>query len=221
MFTQPVRGMTLAACKPFAPPQTSNNLKGTMFEQVARYLSQYLTLGDDEVQSFVSLLKPLRLGRKESVIAPGTVPSFDMFVETGCLRIYSITRDGSDRNLHFGTEDSWWCQSAIAGLSPLFAGIDTLETTELLMMDVDRKERLCADVPRFERLFRLLTQRTVSALQQRLMVSLQNTAEARYREFSRLYPDLQGRIPCYHVASYLGISPEFLSKLRRKDRRLS
>ena len=188
-----------------------------MFELVAAHLSKFLTLNDLELQSFASFLKPRRFSRKESVIEPGAAGSFDLFIETGCLRIYSVTLDGFDRNLHFGTEDSWWCHTVMPmPLSPLVVGIDTLENTELLMVDSESKERLCVTFPTFDRLFRLLAQRSLTALQERLVVSLQNTAEARYREFTRFYPNLEARIPNYHIASYLGICPEFFSKLRKK-----
>ena len=124
---------------------------------------------------------------------------------------------GSDRNCTSALSTPWWSHSVMpVSRSPLVGGIDTLENTELLMMDNASKEQLCATFPTLRSTVRLLTQRSLSALQQRLVVSLQNTAEARYREFTRFYPNLETRIPNYHLASYLGICPEFFSKLRRK-----
>lgn len=188
-----------------------------MFDQLASYLAQYLPLSERDFGSFVSLLQRRRVSRKESLIAPGESGAFDIFVESGCLRIYSVTHDGSDRILHFGTENTWWCHSALAGAYPLpHVGIDAVERTDVLLIDRRSKERLCGDVPKFERMFRFLAQSTLAVLQQRLVLSLQNTAEARYEEFTRLYPHLEERIPGYYVASYLGISPEFFSKIRNR-----
>lgn len=188
-----------------------------MFEQLAGYLAQYLVLSEREFLHFASFLKRRHVTRHKGLIDPGQPAAFDVFVETGCLRIYSITTEGSDRVLDFGTENSWWCHSSLAGLYLLpTVGIDALEPTDVLLIDKRSKEQLCGDLPNFERLFRFLAQSTLAALQQRLVLSLQNTAEARYQEFTRLYPHLEGRIPHYHVASFLGICPEFFSKLRKR-----
>jgi len=190
-----------------------------MFQRVAAFLAQHLKLSDKEFQYFVSFLQPRHFGRRERVAGPGDFGSFDLFIDAGCLRMYSVTLDGTDRNLCFCTEGSWWCHSAtLASSGPLVVGIDALERTDLLLLEDESKERLCATSPKFDRLFRVLAQYTVGALQQRLVVSLENTAEARYDEFTRLYPELEARIPRYQVASFLGICPEFFSKLRRKRR---
>ena len=187
-----------------------------MFEQLADHCAQYLSLSEEEFLHFVSFLKRRTFSRKQSVIAPDEACSVDMFIEAGCLRIYSVTHGGSDRVLHFGTEHTWWCHSTLAGAHPLpSVGIDALERTDVLLIDKRNKERLCGDLPKFDRMFRFLTQGTLAALQQRLVLSLQNTAEARYHEFTLLYPHLEDRIPNYHIASYLGICPEFFSKLRK------
>jgi hypothetical protein len=93
------------------------------------------------------------------------------------------------------------------------------EATDVLLIDSSNKERLCGNVPDVERMFRFLAQSNLATLQQRLVLSLQNTAEARYEAFTRLHPHLEERIPGYSVASYLGISPEFFSKLRNRPGR--
>ena len=187
-----------------------------MLEPLASYLAQYQTLSEPEFLHLVSLLKRRRVLRKERLFAPGDIHGLDVFVESGCLRIYSGTDDGAEHILLFGTESTWWCHNLMAGARLLpDVGIDALEPTDVLMLDPASKEQLCREVPPFDRLFRLLAQGTLEALQQRLVLSLQHTAGLRYQEFTRLYPTLEGRIPRYHVASYLGICPEFFSKLRR------
>jgi len=187
-----------------------------MVQQLAANLAQHLVLSDGEFLRFASFFKRRRFVRRQSLIAPGETGGLDIFVESGCLRIYSVTHDGSERILHFGIENTWWCHGALAEPSALpNIGIDALERTEVLLVDKSSKERLCSELPKFDRVFRFLTQGSLAALQQRLVLSMQTTAEARYREFTRLHPNLERRIPRYHVAAYLGICPEFFSKVRK------
>ena len=189
----------------------------SLLEPLASYLAQYQTLSEREFLHLVSLLRRRRILRKERLFAPGEVRGLDVFVESGCLRIYSGTDEGAEHILLFGTESTWWCHNLMAGARLLpDVGIDALEPTDVLMLDPGSKEQLCREVPAFDRLFRLLAQGTLEALQQRIVLSLQHTAGLRYQEFTRLHPTLEGRIPRYHVASYLGICPEFFSKLRRR-----
>ena len=187
-----------------------------MLEPLAAYLAQYHCLSERDFLHLVPLLKRRRVVRKERLFTAGEARGLDLFVESGCLRIYSATDDGAERILLFGTENTWWCHNLVAGAWLLpSVGIDALERTDVLMLDPASKEQLCREVPAFDRVFRLLAQDTLEALQQRLVLSLHQTADLRYQEFTRLYPTLEGRIPRYHVASYLGICPEFFSKLRR------
>ena len=89
-------------------------------------------------------------------------------------------QDGVERILHFGTENTWWCHSVLSGAYPLpDVGIDAVERTDVLIIDKSSKERLCGDVPNVDRMFRFLEQSNLTTLQQRLVLSLQNTAEAR------------------------------------------
>ena len=187
-----------------------------MLEPLAAYLAQFQRLSEREFLYLISFLKRRRVLRKQRLFTPGESPGSDVFVESGCLRIYSATWDGSERVLLFGTENTWWCHTLMDGARQLpSVGIDALERTDVLLLDPASKETLCREEPSFDRLFRLLAQGVLEALQQRLVLSLQNTADVRYQEFLRLHPTLEERIPRYHVASYLGICPEFFSKLRK------
>ena len=86
-----------------------------MFDQLASYLARYGPLSERDFRSFVSVLRRRRVRRKQNLIMPGEAGSFDVFVESGCLRIYSIMRDGAECILDFGTENTWWCGSVLSG----------------------------------------------------------------------------------------------------------
>ena len=185
-----------------------------MLDQLAANLAQHLALSETEFLHFSSLLQRRRVRPRQSVIQPGDPRGIDVFVDAGCLRVYSITHEGSERILHFAIESTHWCHATLPRV-PFDIGIDALEPSDVLLLERSSKERLCREVPTFDRVFRFLAQNSIQALQQRLVLSLQNTAEERYQEFRRIHPALEGRIPRYHIASYLGICPEFFSKVRK------
>lgn len=188
-----------------------------MFALIRRNISKHVQLTEDELALFTSLLKVRRLQRGELLLQAGDVCRFEGFVNEGCLRVYNVDRDGSEHVLYFAPED-WWVADVASFVtrSPAFLNIDALEPSEVLLIDHAGKERLYAEVPKFERLFRIMTQRTLVALQQRLIASMTQTAADRYLDFKRRYPQLDGRVAQHRIASYLGISPEFLSKVKKR-----
>jgi CRP-like cAMP-binding protein len=188
-----------------------------MYERLRRNIARHVTLTDGEFDYFASLLEPRRVEKKQALLTPGDVCCFEGFVEAGCLRVYSNDRNGFDSVLYFAPED-WWVadiHSFVSG-APAVLGIDALENTDVLLIDKCNKERLYACIPKFERLFRIMTQRALVALQQRLIAFMRLPAQERYFDFKRRYPGLEARVPQHQIAAYLGICPEFLSRLRRK-----
>ncbi len=188
-----------------------------MFEQIKGYLARCLALSEPDWCSFRSCLSHKRFSRRQRVLATGEQSGYEMFVERGCLRIFCLTDDGIDRNLFFAPENSWISHGLLqATMMPAVVGIEALEDSDVLTIDKNAKEQLCAGTPIFERLFRLLAERSLEVLQQRLILSMQNTAEGRYLEFRRYFPELDRRLTQYQIAGYLGISPEFLSKIKKR-----
>ncbi len=154
-----------------------------------------------------------------TVLAPGDVAEGAALVLRGCLRLSFVESDGGEGVLSFAPE-GWWIADLESLLleRPSALRITALEPTHLLLVD---KETLLG-MPRgpvWDRLVGGVVEQTLLALQRRLLGSLHRTAAGRYREFQRTYPGLDRRIPQYQIAAYLGISPEFLSKLRRRATR--
>src|SRR5688572_9647407 len=155
-----------------------------MYERLRRNIARHVTLTDGEFDYFASLLEPRRVEKKQALLTPGDVCCFEGFVEAGCLRVYSNDRNGFDSVLYFATED-WWVadiHSFVSG-APAVLGIDALENTDVLLIDKCNKERLYACIPKFERLFRIMTQRALVALQQRLIAFMRLPAQQRYFDF--------------------------------------
>jgi CRP-like cAMP-binding protein len=151
------------------------------------------------------------------LLKAGNVCNFEAYVIKGCIREYYIDGHGAEVTLQFAVED-WWVSDITSFQDQKVSNmcIETLEDCELLMLSRRSKEQLLAEVPKLERMFRLMIQRHLSAIQNRLFKTITYTAIEKYREFLNRYPSIPQRVPQHYIASYLGISPEFLSKLRTR-----
>ena len=188
-----------------------------MLDRIRRNITRHVALDDQEFDRFASLLKRRQLSKKELLLRPGDVCRFEGFVDSGCLRVFAASRHGADHVLYFAPED-WWVADikSFTSSSPAELGIDALEPTTVLLIDRADKERLYVEIPKIERLFRIMSQRALVALQHRLIASMEETVGQRYFAFVRQYPALHGRIPQHQIAAYLGVCPEALSRIRRR-----
>ena len=140
-----------------------------------------------------------------------------IFVEKGLLRSYSVDEKGSEHILQFAPE-GWW----IADVYSFFTGensaynIDAIEDSELLLITNPAIEQLYERVPKFERYFRILTQNNMVAMQKRLTSELSSSAEEKYLKLISAYPNIVARVPQHMIASYLGLTPETLSRIRKR-----
>ncbi|MFV5703279.1 Crp/Fnr family transcriptional regulator [Flavobacterium sp. XS2P12] len=188
-----------------------------MFENIANNVSKCISLSDKEKNFFYSVLEPRNVAKKTILLSEGEICQFEAYINKGCIRIYYIDENGFEVNLQFSVED-WWV-SDIASFSehkPSKLYIETLEDCELLILTPEKKEILLNELPKFEKVFRLLVQRKLSVMQDRLINTIAKTAEEKYLNFTHLYPTISQRVPQHYIAHYLGISPEFLSKIRTR-----
>lgn len=181
-------------------------------------VSRYIQLDAEEKEYYLSLLTLKQLKKKEFLLKQGEVCRSDYFVTSGCLRVYTIDNEGMEHVTMFAPAD-WWTSDLYSFITqqPSRHFIDALEDTEVLAISNDGMEELLQKVPKFERFFRIIFQRAYVANEQRIMQNLSNTAQERYQAFKLRYPGLEQRIAQKHVAAYLGITPEFLSMIRRKE----
>lgn len=201
---------------PSIQPSSQSAIQPT-FEQIDRYVSRCLELRPEELQFFHSILKPVSLKKKEWLLREGEIEEHEAFVVKGCLRKYCIDDDGSEIVLQFAVED-WWIGdiASFVEQKPSQVAIQALEDAELLLIHHDDKEALFQQVPAFERMFRLMVQRSLVVLQDRFVATLAQSADVRYQAFMEKYPDIAQRVPQHYIASYLGITPEFLSRVRAR-----
>lgn len=180
-------------------------------------ISRYIELNEEEKDILISFLQAKKLKRKDFLLKKGAVCKTENFILQGCLRVYTIDENGFEHILMFGIED-WWVSDLYSFLknTPTNYFIDALEDTELLQISKVNLEKLYKLVPKFERFFRIILQNAYNAQQERINQNLSFTAEQRYLNFIKKYPAFVQRIPQKQIAAYLGITPVFLSMLRKK-----
>lgn len=152
------------------------------------------------------------------MLREGEKCNFEAFVIKGCVRKYYIDPEGAELILQFGVEESWMSDISfsIYETKPSRVFIETLEDCDLLIFTPEAKEELFAAVPKFERAFRILMQRNLTVTQNRLFDTISKSATEKYVEFLQQYPSIPQRVAQHYIASYLGISAEFLSKVRAR-----
>lgn len=188
-----------------------------MLHHILANVARDITLTPEEAARFTHLLGTQEVANGDHLLVAGERAPCLWFVVSGCVRTYITDAQGREYNLAFSTE-GWWCTDSASffegGRATL--ALQALEATSLLSLTLADLEQLCIQVPKFERFFRLLAQKGYQLLERRLVAMLRLTAEARFMRFHRQYPRLLNRVAQKHIASYLGITPEFLSMLRRK-----
>ena len=155
--------------------------------------------------------------RREALSRPGDVARDLYFVESGCLRCHAIDERGTDHVIRFAVE-GWWISdfhSYFTG-EPSTFGVNALEDSRVLVLPRDREQDLCAGHPVFARYFLGLLEGMAVATHRRLLLLLSGSVEARYEEFVRSDRDLARRLPQHQIASYLGVTPESLSRVRAR-----
>lgn len=188
----------------------------SLYHLILKNVQKHVTLTKEEKDIFTSMLKFKKLRKKQYLVQEGDVCKFEAFVNKGCLRAYSVDENGFEHIVLFALED-WWIGDLYSFLTqrPATYNIDALEDCELLLIDKKNLEDLYSKVPKFERVFRIMMQNAFIAQQQRIVESLSFPAIERYTHFIKKYPQLDQRLPQHQIASYLGITPEFLSKIRK------
>jgi CRP-like cAMP-binding protein len=178
-------------------------------------ISKHIHLSDDEKAHFISLLQPKSYKRKQFILEEGEICKYSTFVIKGCLRGFTVDQNGFEHVLNFAPV-GWWIADMYSLLTqkPGILNIEALEDTDVLLLSKSRQEKLYLDIPQFERFFRVITENSLVAYQQRLIDNLSLTAEERYHNFCKRYPPLINTLPKKQIAAYIGVTPEFFSRMQ-------
>ena len=188
-----------------------------MFEVLFTKLEEKIKLSESEKDICRSLFSPKKLRKRQYILQQDDLCKNLIFVEKGILRSYSVDEKGNEHIIQFAPE-GWWISDIYSFLTcdPSVYNIDAIEDSELLLITNSALEQLYERVPKFERYFRLLSQSNMVAMQRRLTSTLSSTAEEKYLRLISAYPNLVSRVPQHMIASYLGLTPETLSRLRKR-----
>jgi CRP/FNR family transcriptional regulator, anaerobic regulatory protein len=190
----------------------------SQIEPLLDYFQKVIPLNNDEKQLVTELFKPRLYRKRQYVLQEGDTCNQFNFIVRGCLRMYKVDDKGNTHILQFATEN-WWLSNigSFHERKPSELNIDALEDTMVLQINHENLLLLYTNAPKFDRIFRVLIENSFVSLQKRLLQNISSTAEGRYNSFLDNYPHLTNRLPQTQVASFLGITPEFLSRLRNKQ----
>lgn len=188
-----------------------------LYELLKENIKKYTRFSDEELKTYCSYFKPKSVSKKEFLLKQGEKCGFEGFVTKGCFRLFSIDQEGDEHVLYFAATD-WWITDvdSFTNQTPAYLSIQALEDSEVLVIGKADKERLYNEMPKVEKLFRIMTQKTLVALQRRLIQNHRFTAEERYDYFISTYPEIARKLTNRQIAAYLGITHEFVSKIRKK-----
>ncbi|MFD0940617.1 Crp/Fnr family transcriptional regulator [Pedobacter boryungensis] len=187
-----------------------------MLGKFAAYLQKRLAITEEQAAEAVSCLATKTIKKGQVLLSPGDLKSESYFVNSGLLRYFSIDEKGKEHIIQFAPED--WMLSdrdTFVFNEPAFFYIDAIEDTEVLIVKKDFFPAIKNIVPEILELNILMLHNSIRFMQKRLNMLLSATAEERYLDFIKLYPNLTLRVPQWMIASYLGITPESLSRVRK------
>lgn len=186
---------------------------------ILKNISRHISLTNLEQSYFLSLLKEKKVAKKELILQQQDTCKEINFVQTGVLRAFHMDTTGKESTIMFAVPD-WWITDMYCFINqkPAILNIEALEETRILQLQKDHLDDLYHKVPKFERFFRIMMQNAYIREQLRTIENLSLPAEERYYNFLQKYPEAVKRIKQKQIASYLGITPEFLSLIKSKQK---
>jgi CRP-like cAMP-binding protein len=188
-----------------------------MFENLHAHILARVDLKPDEWEFIQGKFIEKKFKKKQFLLQEGQVNHDMFFIEKGCLRLYTVNEKAEEHILSFGIE-GWWIgdmHSFLTGEKSMY-NIEALEDSTILTLDFDSQEQIFKEIPIFERYMRLLLQKNFISMHRRLVSTISTSAEEKYLRMVKTYPDIVQRVPQHMIASYLGLKPETLSRIRKK-----
>lgn len=181
------------------------------------YVKKYVTLTDEEADMFGEAFREVKVKKRQFLVQPNFIARSRHFVLKGAFRAYVVDDTGQESTIAFAIED-WWITDYNSYIlqQPATMFVVALEDSLILEISHDREEILKRSNHKFETFFRIRAERTAAFMQQRIISNLTESAEQRFDNFSKKYPQIVNRIPQYSLASYLGMTSEFLSRIRNR-----
>ena len=185
------------------------------FNPLLAYIKKFISLTKEEEAILISKINYRKYLKGQYIVQQGDICKYECFIVKGCTKTFYMDDKGVEHIIMFAIED-WWTSDmgSFITQTPADFSVQCLENTELIQISYEESEALYQQIPKLERFFRLIIERAFVASQKRIIRNFSMTAKERYVIFSETYPKLNQRIPQYMIASYLGITKEFLSKIK-------
>jgi CRP/FNR family transcriptional regulator, anaerobic regulatory protein len=186
------------------------------FEPILSNIGKHISLEPDESAFFTALLQYKEIPKKEFLLKEGQFCKTINYVESGALRAFHLSSDGKDSTIMFAIAD-WWITDMYCFVTeqPAMQHIVAIDDSRIWQLKKEDLERLYTQVPKFERFFHIIMQNSYIREQLRVLQNLSLSAEERYEIFLKKYPNVLPYVSQKQIASYLGVTPEFLSTIRR------
>ena len=186
-----------------------------MYSALFNHIQKFVNLKQSDIEILESNLELSKIKKKEHVLQEGEVCNTMYFVTKGCLRQYIINSKGTEQTLQFAIEN-WWITDYLSYHNnvPSNFYIQAVENSDVIAIEKPVFESLLIQIPKLERYFRIISQKTFGAAQMRIKFLFTMSAEERYNHFKNQNPEFVQRVPQYMLASYLDFSAEFMSKIR-------
>ena len=185
-------------------------------QALIKHFESFLPFSEEEINTISSRVSSYKIKRNQLLLQEGQVCKHYSFVVKGCFRMYGIDDKGYEHNIQFAAENDWITDIGSfhsQKLSKLY--IKAIETAEIIQIEQQDLYFLYLNIPKINRIFKVLIENKFVELQNRVLQTFSSTAQERYVSFLEQYPNLTNRLPNTQIASYLGITPEFLSKIRK------
>ena len=180
-------------------------------------IENIILLSEDDKNLLESLVEIVSFKSHEMILEEGKICKYEYYVLKGCLRSFYLDKNGMEHTTLFAVE-GWWTGNLRSFVKSIPSDFSIQASEKSMVMRIQKRniETLYVEIPQFERYFRILLQNRLLATQDRVSKHLSSTAFERYVQFITKYPKLEQRVPAKHIASYLGITPTYLSRLRKK-----
>mgnify|MGYP001493187425 CR=1 FL=1 len=179
------------------------------------YINKYINLSVEEEKFLLSKVIQRTYLKDQYITQQGDICKSINFIISGCTKTFYVDKDGQEHVILFAIED-WWTSDlgSFITQTPADFNVQCIDNTQLIQITYNNLEELYTEIPKLERLFRKIVERAYVASQKRILRNFSLTAKERYQLFKKIYPEIDQRVPQYMIASYIGITKEFLSKIK-------
>lgn len=187
-----------------------------MFETLLKSINAIVKLTEEEEEHFKTFFTHKKILKKQFIAQQDDPSKYLIYVVSGALKSFTTDQQGNNKIMQFAIENWWMAEnnSFFTG-EPSMYSMDAIEDSQLLLLTHENYEKMLSEIPKMEKYWRSILEKRIIAMQRRITIMLTYSIEKKYTRFIEIYPNLNSRFPQHLIASYLGISPETLSRLRK------